>query len=105
MSQENKTLTKEEVQHAMDVMDTQFQPQHQEVAQNLIEGFIQSEEFKNSALEGGIPEEVVISMQLLATEGASEFVDEIIKEQDPSIEEMQEFLSRMGEDEDDFSEN
>lgn len=105
MSQETKTITKEEVEHAMTVMETQFQPQHQEVAQNLIEGFIQSEEFKKQALESGVPEEVIISMQLLAMEGASDFVNEILEEQEPSMEGMQEFLSRMEEDEDDFSEN
>lgn len=103
MSQETKTVTKEEVQHAMNVMETQFQPQHQEVAQNLIEDFIQSQEFKDRALESGVPEEVIISMQLLATEGADQFVHEILEEQEPSMAGMQEFLSRMGDD-DDFSE-
>lgn len=106
MSQENKTITKEDVQQVINVMDTQFQPQHQEVAQNLIEGFVQSEEFKKQALEGGIPEEVITVIQLLATEEADEFIHEILKEleeQEPTIDQVQEFLSHM-EDEDDFSE-
>lgn len=102
MSQETKTVTKEEVQHAMNVMDTQFQTQHEEVTRNLIEGFIQSEDFKKQALEGGVPEEIITAMQLLSTEEADQLVHEILEEQESSIAKMQELLSGM--DEGDFSE-
>lgn len=101
MSQEIKTVTKEEVENAMKVMDTSFSNANGETMQKLIEVFIRSEEFKTQALEAGISEETVIAMQVLATPGADAFVTEIIAEEDPTGE-LQAFLSSV-EDEDDFS--